>query len=56
VFDIYDFDGDGNISKDDISAILSYMPVTKNEAVFGEGRFTQEGGGASDFKERIETL
>ena len=40
VFDIYDFDSDGNISKDDISAILSYMPVTKTEAVLGEGRFT----------------
>ena len=29
VFDIYDFDGDGLISREDIQAILSYMPVTK---------------------------
>lgn len=56
VYDIYDFDGDGFISKDDISAILSYMPVAKTEQIQGEGRFTQEGGSASDFKERIETL
>ena len=56
VFEIYDFDGDGLISKEDISTILSYMPVTKTEPVTGEGKFTQEGGGASDFKERIETL
>jgi Ca2+-binding EF-hand superfamily protein len=56
VFEIYDFDGDGLVSKDDISTILSYMPVTKNIPVLGEGKFTQEGGGASDFNERIETL
>ena len=40
VFDIYDFDGDGFISKEDISAILSYMPVTKDFPVLGEGSFT----------------
>ena len=28
VFDIYDFDGDGFISKDDISTVLAYMPPT----------------------------
>lgn len=33
VFDIYDFDNDGQISKEDISAILSYMPVTKDHPV-----------------------
>lgn len=32
------------------------MPVTKTTVVEGEGRYTQEGGGASDFKERIETM
>ena len=56
VFEIYDFDGDGYVSKDDISAILSYMPVTKSIPVQGEGKFTQEGGGAADFQERFETL
>lgn len=56
VFEIYDFDGDGLISKEDISTILSYMPVTKSTPVEVEGKFTQEGGGASDFNERFETL
>ena len=56
MFEIYDFDGDGLISKEDISTILSYMPVTKNVPVTGEGKYTQEGGGASDFNERIETF
>jgi len=27
VFDIYDFDFDGFVSKDDISAILNYVPI-----------------------------
>ena len=27
IFEIYDFDNDGLISRDDISSILSYMPV-----------------------------
>jgi Ca2+-binding EF-hand superfamily protein len=27
VFDLYDFDCDGYISKEDISAIISYMPI-----------------------------
>jgi Ca2+-binding EF-hand superfamily protein len=56
VFEIYDFDGDGLVSKEDISTILSYMPVTKSTPVLGEGKFTQEGGGAQDFNERIETM
>lgn len=56
VFDIYDFDGDGLISKEDIQAILSYMPVTKQNPIAGEGKFTQDGGNATDFKERIESL
>jgi Ca2+-binding EF-hand superfamily protein len=40
VFEIYDFDADGYISKADISTILSYMPVTKTTPVDGEGKFT----------------
>lgn len=40
VFEIYDFDCDGYISKGDIETILSYMPVTKNIPVIGEGKFT----------------
>jgi hypothetical protein len=30
------------------------MPVTKTTPVQGEGKFTMEGGGASDFGERLE--
>lgn len=56
VFEIYDFDGDGFISKQDISTILGYMPVTKSIPVLGEGKFTQEGGGTTDFRDRFETL
>jgi Ca2+-binding EF-hand superfamily protein len=56
VFEIYDFDADGYVSKDDISTILSYMPVTKTTQIDGEGLFTQEGGGAQDFRERLETM
>ena len=40
VFEIYDFDADGYVSKEDISTILSYMPVTKTTQVDGEGMFT----------------
>jgi Ca2+-binding EF-hand superfamily protein len=40
VFDIYDFDGDGQISKDDISAILNYMPIAKDNPIIAEGKFT----------------
>ena len=57
VFEIYDFDTDGLISKEDIATILSYMPVTKSDPVpEGEGKFTQDGGGARDYHERIETI
>ena len=27
VFDIYDFDNDGFISKDDITVVLNYLPI-----------------------------
>lgn len=40
VFDIYDFDGDGYVSKDDISAILTYLPVAQTVQIQGEGKFT----------------
>lgn len=56
VFEIYDFDSDGYISKNDILTILRYVPVVSNTQVAGEGKFTQEGGGVSDFHERVETM
>lgn len=56
VFEIYDFDRDGFITKEDISSILSYMPVLNSTPVISEGKFTSEGGSATDFKDRVETL
>lgn len=49
VFEIYDFDSDGYITKNDILTILRYVPVTSETQVTGEGKYTQEGGGVSDY-------
>lgn len=40
VFEIYDFDSDGYISKNDILTILRYVPVATTTYVPGEGKFT----------------
>lgn len=44
VFEIYDFDGDGFITKNDISTIISSLPVINfhnaNKAQNIEGKFT----------------
>ena len=58
VFEIYDFDNDGFISKNDISIIMSSLPVINFEANKSnhEGMFTQEGGGLDNFQQRVETL
>jgi Ca2+-binding EF-hand superfamily protein/RIO-like serine/threonine protein kinase len=55
VFDIYDFDKDGYITKEDVRIILSYVPMLKNEESKSEkeGAFSQEGGGDEDFNSRI---
>jgi hypothetical protein len=50
VFDFYDFDMDGIISKNDIIALLSHIPETKlleeqKLECTKEGQFTQHGGG-----------
>jgi len=52
VFEIYDFDGDGFITKNDISTILSSLPVINfsNNTANTEGKFTQEGGGLDNFE------
>jgi len=56
VFDFYDFDKDGYISKEDIRLILSHIPieVLGDRKVEGEGKFTQEGGASADYQQRIE--
>jgi hypothetical protein len=59
VFELYDFDGDGYITKNDISTILSSLPVINfNRQSQGsvEGKFTQEGGGLDNFMQRVETM
>lgn len=56
-FDIYDFDKDGFVEREDVRIILSHIPV--NNCVSGnvaeEGSFTQEGGGSQVFVDRMET-
>jgi len=56
-FDIYDFDKDGFIEKEDVRIILSHIPVNNcvSGAVAQEGFFTQEGGGSQVFVDRMET-
>ncbi len=54
IFEIYDFDNDGFITKVDISTILASLPVVNQghqNHIKGnkEGKFTQEGGGLDTF-------
>lgn len=56
-FDIYDFDHDGVISKEDVRIILSYIPALSDSAtgsVEKEGVFSTEGGGKEEFSDRIK--
>lgn len=58
VFDIYDFDRDGYITKEDVRIILSYIPALRddtddNEEV-KEGTFSQGGGGYDEFSTRVK--
>ncbi len=57
VFDMYDFDGDGKISKEDVRIILVYVPIqhfSKEEQKKAEGKFTQEGGGLDEFGDIVD--
>lgn len=57
VFDIYDFDKDSMITKTDITTIITCMPVVRTSQIVNrEGKFTQEGGGATTFQERVNSL
>ena len=45
------------ITKTDITTIITCMPVVRSsQAVDREGKFTQEGGGATTFQERVNSL
>jgi len=56
-FDIYDFDRDGYITKEDVRLILSHIPIvnTITQKTTGEGAFTKEGGGNQVFLDRVQT-
>ena len=57
VFDIYDFDNDQMITKVDITTIITCMPMrNKRQPGDREGKFTQEGGSATTFQERVNSL
>lgn len=56
VFDIYDFDKDGYITKEDVRIILSYIPVLRDREVEEkdrEGTFSQGGGGHDEYFTRV---
>lgn len=54
-FDMYDFDRDGYITKEDVRLILSHIPIvnTVNNKTECEGTFTKEGGGNQVFLDRV---
>lgn len=57
VFDMYDFDRDGYITKEDVRIILSYIPILKGEGAADpskEGAFSIAGGGHEEFSDRIK--
>jgi Ca2+-binding EF-hand superfamily protein len=56
-FEIYDFDCDGYIDKEDVRLVMSHIPVDSavKKEMEGEGRFTQENGGNMAFLDRIQT-
>lgn len=57
VFDIYDFDKDGYITKEDVRIILSYIPALRDEQSDDrekEGTFSQGGGGYEEFSTRVK--
>ena len=56
MFEIYDFDKDGYITKTDISTIITCMPSVRNTEIRKEGKFTMEGGGLSSYNERVSTF
>lgn len=56
-FDIYDFDRDGYITKEDVRLILSHIPIvnTIQGSTVSEGSYTREGGGNQVFLDRMQT-
>ncbi len=56
VFEMYDFDTNGIISKEDIRTMLSYVPLSTiaESTAKKEGLFTQLGGGFDAYFDRIQ--
>jgi Ca2+-binding EF-hand superfamily protein len=54
-FDVYDFDRDGYITKEDVRLILSHIPIvnTVTNPTVAEGTFTRDGGGNQVFLDRV---
>ncbi len=50
IFDFYDFDKDGKISRDDVRVVLSYIPLNKKAYSSIKLKYEQE-----DYKDRIES-
>lgn len=49
VYDMFDFDSDGKVSKEDIRVLLSHVPLVKileltKAATRSEGQYTKQGG------------
>ena len=45
------------ITRTDITTIITCMPVVRaSKVIEREGKFTQEGGGATTFQERVNSL
>ena len=51
IFNFYDFDKDGKISKDDVRTVLSYIPLKTKKYSKMKLKYEMEG----DFKDRIES-
>ena len=56
VFNIYDFNNDGFISKVDVTTLISCLPISIHNKIRSEGKYTAEGGGVQNFQERVDTL
>ena len=56
-FDMYDFDRDGYITKEDVRLILTHIPICTSQTgtIAKEGTFTQEGGSQNVFLDRVQT-
>jgi Ca2+-binding EF-hand superfamily protein len=55
IFEMYDFDGNGIITKEDIRTMLSYVPLSAIESdAKKEGLYTQNGGGIDAFYDRMQ--